>query len=168
MKKLFILAVAITSSLLFVQCKKTETLIPQEEVVTTVKSLTSIDFQGTSWKVVALVSTAKNINLRWDSRSPKLIFHDTYIEMKLGLDLCGKRYQVNPANILTVEAVPNCSISNPNYLLLTDMFNGDFEYQWSATNADELVLKNIANTEITLKRLNELATTGHTSSLTVE
>ena len=34
MKKLFILAVAITSSLLFVQCKKTETLVPQEEVLT--------------------------------------------------------------------------------------------------------------------------------------
>jgi hypothetical protein len=168
MKKLFILSFAIASSLLFVQCKKTETLIPQEEVITTVKSLTSIDFQGTSWKVVALVSTAKNINLRWDSRSPKLIFHDTYIEMKLGQDLCAKRYLENPGNILTVESVPNCSISNPNYLLLTDMFIGDFEYQWSATNADELVLKNVANTEITLRRLDELSISGISSNTNVE
>jgi hypothetical protein len=51
---------------------------------------------------------------------------------------------------------------------LTDLFNGDFEYQWSATNADELVLKNVANTEITLRRLDELSTTGLTSSLNVE
>lgn len=168
MKKLFILAVAISSSLLFVQCKKTENLLPQEEVITNVKSLTSIDFKETRWKIVALVSTAKNINLRWENKSPKLIFRDTYIEMRLGQDLCGKRYLENPGNILTVEGIPNCSISNPNYLLLTDMFNGDFEYHWSATNADELVLKNVANTEITLRRWVELSTTGHTGSLNVE
>jgi hypothetical protein len=88
--------------------------------------------------------------------------------MKLGQDLCAKRYLENPGNILTVESVPNCSISNPNYLLLTDMFIGDFEYQWSAANADELVLKNVANTEITLRRLDELSTSGISSNTNVE
>jgi hypothetical protein len=167
MKKLFILSFALVSSLLFVQCKKTETVLPQEETITTVKSLTHVDFHGTSWKVVSLVSTAKNINLRWDSRSPKLIFHDNYIEMRLGQDLCGKRY-LNDQNILTVESVPNCTISNPNYLLLSDLFNGNFEYQWSITNADEIILKNAADTEITLKRLDELSTTANLSTTIVE
>jgi len=167
MKKLFLFALAITSSLLFVQCKKTETVLPQEETITSVKSLTNVDFYGTSWKVVSLVSTAKNINLRWESRSPKLIFHDNYIEMKLGQDLCGKRY-LNDQNTLTVESVPNCSIANPNYLLLSDLFNGNFEYHWSVTNADELILKNAADTEITLRKIDELSTTGNVSTLIVE
>ena len=167
MKKLFILSFAVASSLFFVQCKKTETVLPQEEAITTVKSLTNVDFYGTSWKVVSLVSTAKNINLRWESRSPKLIFHDNYIEMKLGQDLCGKRY-LNDQNTLTVESVPNCSIANPNYLLLSDLFNGNFEYHWSFTNADELILKNAADTEITLRKIDELSTTGNVSTLIVE
>jgi len=157
MKKLFILSFALVSSLLFVQCKKSD--IITEEVISTEKSLTQVDFNGTSWKVVSLVLTAKNINLSWSSRNPKLIFHDNYIEMRLGQDLCGKRY-LNDQNVLTVESVPNCTISNPNHLILSDMFNGNFEYQWSVVNADELILKNAANTEITLRKLDELSTTG--------
>jgi hypothetical protein len=71
MKKLFILAVAISSSLLFVQCKKTETLIPQEATITTVKSLSSLE--GTTWTIRSVVSVPRSVNLSWTKKFPKPI-----------------------------------------------------------------------------------------------
>ncbi len=67
MKKLFILAIAISSSLLFVQCKKTETLIPEKATITTVKSLSSLE--STTWTVRSLVSTPRSVNLSWTKKS---------------------------------------------------------------------------------------------------
>ena len=53
MKKLFILTIAITTSLLFVQCKKTEVLT--EEMISTEKSLTGNVLEGSSWEVLSVV-----------------------------------------------------------------------------------------------------------------
>ena len=61
MKKLFILTIAITASLLFVQCKKTEVLT--EEIITTEKSLTGNVLEGTNWEVLTVVSVPKNVNI---------------------------------------------------------------------------------------------------------
>ena len=97
MKKLFILAVAITSSLLFVQCKKTETLVPQEEVITTVKSLSDDQLQGTAWQVLSVESLPNALSLSWNIKYPKFTFNNGIVEMKLGRDLCTKNY-INSKN----------------------------------------------------------------------
>ena len=156
MKKLFILTIAITSSLLFVQCKKTETLIPQEEVVTTVKSLSSLE--GTTWTVRSLVSTPRSVNLSWTKKFPKLIFSADMIELKLGQNLCDKQYSFDN-NHLTVNPLSSCTISNNDHVTLNDMFNGEFTCTFSVDIPDLMSIKSDDGTEITLARVNQFGST---------
>ena len=166
MKKLFILTVAITSSLLFVQCKKTETLIPQEEVVTTVKSLSSDLLTGTSWEVVSVVSVPSNINLSWNIKYPKFSFNSGIVDMKLGRDLCTKEYLCRETKFI-VAARTNCPISNPDHTSLYNLFDGEFELIFSPTDPNELIIKSYYETVVTLRKVNTLSTTGYTSELSV-
>jgi hypothetical protein len=167
MKKLFILAVAITSSLLFVQCKKTETLVPQEEVVTTVKSLSSDLLTGTSWEVVSVVSVPNNISLSWNIKYPKFTFNSGIVEMKLGRDLCTKEY-LSRNNKFIVAANGSCPISNPDHTTLYNLFDGEFELIFSATDPNELVIKSFYDTVVTLKKVNTLSTSDNVSELSVD
>ena len=155
MKKLFILALAITSSLLFVQCKKTETLVPQEEVVTTVKSLSSLE--GT-WTVRSVVSVPRSVNLSWTKKFPKMIFSADMIELKIGLDLCDKQYSFDK-NLLTVNPLSSCSLVKNDNVTLNDMFNGEFTCTFSSDFPDLLSIKSDDGTEITLLRVNQFGST---------
>ena len=155
MKKLFILAVAITSSLLFVQCKKTETLVPQEATITTVKSLSSLE--GT-WTVRSVVSVPRSVNLSWTKKFPKMTFSADMIELKMGLDLCDKQYSFDN-NLLTVNPLSSCSLVNNDNVTLNDMFNGEFTCTFSSDFPDLLSIKNDDGTEITLLRVNQFGST---------
>ena len=155
MKKLFILALAITSSLLFVQCKKTETLVPQEASITTVKSLSSLE--GT-WTVRSVVSVPRSVNLSWTKKFPKMTFSADMIELKMGLDLCDKQYSFDN-NVLTVNPLSSCSIVNNDNVNLNDMFNGEFTCTFSSDFPDLLSIKNDDGTEITLLRVNQFGST---------
>jgi len=166
MKKLFILTVAITSSLLFVQCKKTETLIPQEEVVTTVKSLSSDLLTGTSWEVASVVSVPNAVNLSWNVKYPKFTFNSGIVEMKLGRDLCTKEYLSRETKFI-VAATGACPISNPNHTTLYNLFDGEFELIFSATDPNELIIKSFNETVLTLRKINTLTSSGNTSELSV-
>ena len=166
MKKLFILAVAITSSLLFVQCKKTETLLPQEEVVTTVKSLSSDLLTGTSWEVASVISVPNAVNLSWNVKYPKFTFNGGIVEMKLGKDLCTKEYLSRETKFI-VAATGACPISNPNHTTLYNLFEGEFELIFSATDPNELIIKSFNETVLTLRKINTLTTSGNTSELSV-
>ena len=167
MKKLFILAIAITSSLLFVQCKKTETLLPQEEVLTTVKSLSSDQLNGTSWEVLALSSEPNSIDLNWNIKYPKLSFSNGTVEMKMGSVLCSKDY-LNTDNKLMVTTTSSCTITNPNHVQLYNLFEGEFEISYSIENADLLFVKNVDGTVLKLSKLNILVASGNTSGLSVD
>ena len=153
MKKLFILSFAVVSSLLFVQCKKTEILT--EEVVSTVKSQNSLE--GT-WAVRSLVSESRSLNLSWTKKFPKLVFSADMIELKLGRDLCDKQYSFDN-NILTVNPLSSCTISNNDHVTLNDMFNGEFTCTFSSETPDLLSIKNGDGTEIVLTRINQLGST---------
>jgi hypothetical protein len=155
MKKLFILTVAITSSLLFVQCKKTETLVPQEATIITVKSLSPLE--GT-WTVRSVVSVPRSVNLSWTKKFPKMIFSADMIELKLGLDLCDKQYSFDN-NLLTVNPLSSCTITNNDHVTINDMFNGEFTCTFSVDNPDMMSIKNDDGTEITLARVNQFGTT---------
>ena len=152
MKKLFILAFALTASLLFVQCKKSEIL--SEEVISTEKSLGN-QLTGTSWQVISAVSVPKNVNINWTVKHPKFTFGNDFIEMKLGRDVCSKHYLFGNDNI-TVDFA-SCSITNQNHQQLSDLMEGDFQYIIS-DNGDEMILKNNAETEIVLRKINQLDT----------
>ena len=152
MKKLFILSFVLTTSLLFVQCKKSEILT--EEVISTEKSLTN-QFNGTSWHVISAVSVPKNVNISWTVKHPKFTFGNDFIEMKLGRNICSKNYLFDSDNI-TVDAA-SCRISNLNHQLLSDLLEGDFQYIIS-DSGDEMILKNNSGTEIVLIKINQLGT----------
>jgi hypothetical protein len=156
MKKLFILAIAISSSLLFVQCKKTENLLPHEATITTVKSLSSLE--GTTWTVRSVVSAPRSVNLSWTKKFPKLIFSADMIELKLGQDLCDKQYSFDN-NLLTVNPLSSCTITNNNNVTLNDMFNGEFTCTFSSEFPDLLSIKSNDGTEITLVRVNQFGST---------
>jgi hypothetical protein len=153
MKKLFILAFAITTSLLFVQCKKSEVLT--EEIISTEKSLTNV-LEGSNWEVLSVVSVPKNVNISFTVKHPKMNFFNDYIEMKLGRDICSKHYLFATDNI-TVDFA-NCTITNPNHQQLSDLLEGDFQYIIS-DSGNEMILKNNSETEITLRRVAQLGTT---------
>lgn len=155
MKKLFILAVAITSSLLFVQCKKTETLLPQEEIVTTVKSLSSDILNGSTWEVVSAVSVPSNINLSWSVKYPKFTFNNGIIEMKFGRDLCTKEY-LNVNHKFIAASTGSGPITNQNNITLYNLIKGEFQLIFSATDPNEMVIKSIDETVITLRKVNTL------------
>ena len=150
MKKLFFLSIALTASLLFVQCKKSEILT--EEVISTEKSLGN-QLNGTSWQVFSAVSVPKNVNLNWTVKHPKFTFGTDYIEMKLGRDLCSKHYMLANDNI-TVDFA-SCTITNQNHQQLSDLLEGDFQYIIS-DSGDEMILKNNSDTEIVLRKVNQL------------
>lgn len=154
MKKLFILAFALTASLLFVQCKKSEVLT--EEIISTEKSLTGNVLEGSNWEVLSVVSVPKNVNISWTVKHPKMNFYNDYIEMKLGRDICSKHYMLANDNI-TVDFA-SCTISNQNHQQLSDLMEGDFQYILS-DDANEMILKNNAETEIVLRRVAQLGTT---------
>ena len=156
MKKLFILTVAITSSLLFVQCKKTETLIPEEATITTIKSLSSLE--GTTWTVRSLVSVQRSVNLSWTKKFPKLTFSADIIDLKMGQDLCDKQYSFDN-NLLTVNPLSSCSLINNDNVTLNDMFNGEFTCTFSVDNPDLMSIKSDDGTEITLVRVNQFGST---------
>ena len=153
MKKLFILAFAITTSLLFVQCKKSEVLT--EEIISTEKSLTGNVLEGSNWEVLSVVSVPKNVNISFSVKHPKMNFYNDYIEMKLGRDICSKHYLFATDNITVGFA--SCTISNPNHQALSDLLEGDFQYIIS-DSGNEMILKNNAETEITLRRVAQLGT----------
>ena len=167
MKKLFILAVAITSSLLFVQCKKTETLIPQEETIRTVKSLSVNQLNGTSWEVLSLSSEPNLVDLSWNIKYPKLSFNNNLVEMKLGLNSCSKEY-LNTDNKLLVTSFLGCSITNPDHVQLYNLFEGEFEISSSPENSDVLFVKNLAGTVLKIRKLDILSTTANSSGLSVD
>jgi hypothetical protein len=156
MKKLIILAIAISSSLLFVQCKKTETLIPEEATITTVKSLCSLE--GTTWTVRSVVSAPRSVNLSWTKKFPKMIFSADMIELKIGQDLCDKQYSFDN-NLLTVNPLSSCTIANNDHVTLNDMFNGEFTCTFSVDNPDLMSIKSDDGTEITLARVNQFGST---------
>ena len=153
MKKLFILAFALTASLLFVQCKKSEVL--PEEIISTEKSLTNV-LEGSNWEVLSVVSVPKNVNISFTVKHPKMNFFNDYIEMKLGRDICSKHYLFATDNINVDFA--SCAISNPNHQALSDLFEGDFQYIIS-DSGNEMILKNNSETEITLRKVSMLGTT---------
>jgi hypothetical protein len=155
MKKLFILSFAIASSLLFVQCKKTETL--NEEVITTVKSLSQNSLEGT-WAVRSLTSVPRSIDLRWTKKFPKFTFSADQIELKMGLDLCDKQYTYDN-DVLTVAPLSTCSITNNDHVNLNDLFVGDFTLTFSTDLPGMLSIKNNDGTEIVLTRINQLGST---------
>jgi hypothetical protein len=152
MKKLFILAFALTASLLFVQCKKSEILT--EKVISTEKSLGN-QLTGTSWQVISAVSVPKNVNINWTVKHPKFTFGNDFIEMKLGRDVCSKHYLFANDNI-TVDFA-SCSITNQNHQQLYDLMEGNFQYIIS-DSGDEMTLKNNSETEIVLRKINQLGT----------
>jgi len=164
MKKLFILAVAISSSLLFVQCKKTETFVPQE--VTTLKSLSDDQLRGTSWEVLSVESVPNSIYNSWNIKYPKFTFDNGLVEMKLGRDLCTKEY-INSKNKLTVTSISSCSISNPLHVDLYNLFEGDFEITFSTDDPSILFVKNTNGTAITLRKMGSMTTTSNTGNLNI-
>ena len=158
MKKLFILAFALTASLLFVQCKKSEILT--EEVISTEKSLGN-QLNGTNWEVLSVVSAPKNVNISWAVKHPKFTFGNDFIEMKLGRDVCSKHY-MTAADQITVDFA-SCNITNQNHQQLSDLLEGEFQYI-IADNGEEMILKSNAETEIVLRRVAQLGTTTPVSS----
>ena len=164
MKKLFILAFAITSSLLFVQCKKTEIL--NEEVISTVKSQSLNSLEGT-WAVRSLVSTTRSIDIRWTKKFPKFTFGTDQIDLKMGLDLCDKQYTLDN-DVLTVAPLSTCSITNNDHVNLNDLFVGDFTLTFSVDNPGMLTIKNDDGTEIVLTKITQFgSTTAEPSGLSV-
>ena len=116
MKKLFILTIAITASLLFVQCKKTEVLT--EEIITTEKSLTGNVLEGSNWEVLSVVSVPKNVNINFTVKHPKMNFYNDYIEMKLGRDICSKHYLLQLTISLLISQLAASQIQIINNCLI--------------------------------------------------
>ena len=167
MKKLFILSFAVVSSLLFVQCKKTETVLPQEEIITSVKTLAADFLNGTSWEVLAIDSDPNSVELTWTSRFPKFTFNNGILEMKLGLDMCTKEYSINDDK-LTLTTTSTCSISNPNRVQLYNLFEGEYRFRASSENPDILYVRSINGTILTLRLINTLSTSAAANGIVVE
>jgi hypothetical protein len=110
---------------------------------------------GTSWQVISAVSVPKNVNISWTVKHPKFTFGNDFIEMKLGRDVCSKHYLFANDNI-TVDFA-SCSITNQNHQQLSDLMEGNFQYIIS-DSGDEMILKNNAETEIVLRKINQLGT----------
>jgi len=108
---------------------------------------------GTSWQVISAVSVPKNVNLSWTVKHPKFTFGTDYVEMKLGRDICSKHYMLANDNI-TVDFA-SCTITNQNHQQLSDLLEGDFQYIIS-DSGDEMILKNNSDTEIVLRKVNQL------------
>jgi hypothetical protein len=156
MKKLFILSFALTASLLFVQCKKSEILT--EEVISTEKSLTTDVLNGTSWEILSIDSEPNALSLSWDIKYPKFSFNNGIVDMKLGQDLCSKEY-LNTDNKLEITTTSTCSISNPNHIDLYNLFDGEFEIKYSLHNSDEIFFKSANGTVLKLRKVTGLSTT---------
>ena len=151
MKTKFFIAAATVMTLFFTSCKKSEILT--EEVITTEKSLTSNVLEGSNWEVLSVVSVPKNVNISWTVNHPKFTFGSDFIEMKLGRNICSKNYSFDSDNI-TVDFT-SCTITNQNHQLLSDLMEGDFQYIIS-DSGDEMILKNNLETEVILRKINQL------------
>ena len=160
MKKLFLLTIAIISSLTFTSCEKTEILTNE---ITSVEKSIGNQLNGTSWKVVSVVSIPKNIAISWSNKAPKLNFSVDYIEMNLGRDNCNKHYMIAGDDLIVNYS--NCVIGNQNNQDLVDLFEGRFKYLIS-DNGEEMILKNDMETEITLQRVIQLSTSNTVSITT--
>ena len=164
MKNLFILSFAIASSLLFVQCKKSDILT--EEVISTEKSLSPNVLEGT-WSVRSFKSVPRAIDIRWTKKYPKFTFTSDQIDLKMGLDLCDKQYTFDN-DILTVSPLSTCTFSQNDNVNLNDLFVGDFTLTFSADYPGMLSIKNDDGTEIVLTKIAQLgSTTAEPSGLQV-
>ena len=155
MKNLFVISIALITSLLFVQCKKTEIL--PTEVIGTEKSLTDDVLNGTSWEVLSIDSDPNSVELSWSSRYPKFTFNNGIVEMTLGQNTCSKQY-VNDDNKLEIITTSTCYIANHNNVSLYNLFNGAFEIRSSHSNPNELFVKSLSGTILVLRKTNTLST----------
>lgn len=166
MKNLFILTITIISSLLFIQCKKSEILT--EQVISTEKSLSGSDIlNGTTWAVLSMDSDPNSVEIDWNIKHPKLTFNNGIIEMKLGLDLCTKQYSTTESNV-TVTGHHLCPITNPNHQQLYNLFEGEFKFRASISDPNEMFLKSINGTVLTLRKINSLTTSNTVDGIIVE
>ena len=152
MKKLFLFTIAIISTLTFTSCEKTEILTNE---ITSVEKSIGNQFNGTSWKVVSVVSVPKNVAINWSTKNPKLNFTNDYIEMNLGRDICSKHYMIGGDDIIINSS--SCVVGNTNHQDLADLLEGRFKYLISS-NGEEMIIKNDMETEITLQRIAQLST----------
>lgn len=156
MKKFFLLTLALISSLLFVQCKKSELLT--EEIISTEKSMTPNQLDGTTWEVLSVVSGPSNVNINWTIKHPKFSFSDGNVEMQLGRDNCSKEYLLKNTKFVVAYSYI-CSITNPNHITLNNLFAGEFWLVQSNVDPNIILVKSVDDTMITLRRVNTLTPT---------
>lgn len=156
MKKFTLLTIALISSLLFVQCKKSEVLT--EEIISTEKAMTPNQLDGTTWEVLSVTSGPSNVNINWTIKHPKFSFNDGNVEMQLGRDNCSKEYLLKNTKFVVAYSY-SCSITNSNHITLANLFAGEFWLIQSNTDPNILLVKSIDDTMITLRRVNTLSPT---------
>lgn len=161
MKKLFLLSLAIATSLTFTQCKKSEVLTA--EVIQTQKSMNSLE--GTTWSVISIKSSVRSVDINWTKKFPKFVFLQNTIQLKLGRDLCDKQYELDN-NTLTVSALSTCVFTSSDHSTLSDMFDGNFELNYSVDYPSLLTIKNSDGTEITLTQVTSNSTTAEQTYIT--
>lgn len=156
MKKFTLLTIALISSLLFVQCKKSELLT--EEVISTEKSMTPNQLDGTTWEVLSVISGPSNVNISWTIKYPKFSFTDGNVEMQLGRDFCSKEYQLKNTKFV-VAYTNSCTITTSNHTTLNNLFAGEFWLVQSNVDPNIILVKSVDDTMITLRRVNTLTPT---------
>jgi hypothetical protein len=144
---LFLLAATIFT-LLFTSCKKTEEITPLQKNLTTL--------QQTSWQVISVTSPEKEVEITWETKFPKFNFGSDYVEMKLGRDICTKYFSNNSSQI-QVNNLGTCQITNPDHQMLSNLLEGEFTVNTTASG--DIILKNNLDTEILLRRINQINTT---------
>lgn len=154
MKKLFLLTAAIATTFLFTQCKKSEILT--EPVIQTTKANNTDILNGTQWEVISVVSIVDSVNLTWSTKYPKFSFVNENLEMKLGRDICVKKYSCVDVKFVT-EYSTSCQISNPNHNTLANLFSGEFKIFFSTVNPNEIYFKSHDEKVFTLRRINALS-----------
>lgn len=153
MKKFTLLTIALISSLLFVQCKKSELLT--EEIISIEKAMTPNQLDGTTWEVLSVTSGTSNVNINWTIKHPKFSFNDGVVDMQLGRDFCSKEYVLKGTKFV-VAYTNTCTVTNPNHTSLNSLFSGEFWLVQSNTDPNILLVKSIDDTMITLRRVNTL------------
>ena len=161
MKKLFLLSLAIATSLTFTQCKKSESLT--NEVIQTQKSTNGLE--GTTWSVISIKSNVRSVDINWTKKFPKFVFLQNTIQLKLGRDICDKQYQLEN-DVLSVSPLSTCVITSSDHSTLSDMFDGNFELYYSVDYPSLLTIKNSDGTEITLTKVISNSSTSEQTYLT--
>lgn len=159
MKTRLFFSALLFSTLFFTSCEKNEILTNE---ITSVEKSIGNQLNGSSWKVVSVVSIPKNVAISWTIKNPKLNFHTDYIEMKLGRDNCNKHYMLVGDDLIINYS--NCVIGNQNHQDLADLVEGRFKYLISE-NGEQMILKNDLETEITLQRVTQISTSTHTLTI---